>query len=214
MKRRKKYRHCRKWGNVICPVFFGLSTKISAAEEKIIREVLNQKNWREEQHCERVSRLCEAIGIAIALSPSKVIELKTAGLFHDIGKIGIDKNILNKPGKLTDIEMRNMERHPEIGYHILKSINEFSSIAEFVLCHHERIDGKGYPRNLNGDDVPIQSKIISIADSFDAMTSERSYKNKLNTNEAINEVIKHSGTQFDVDIANVFIDYILKMDRM
>ena len=133
-----------------------------------------------------------------------------AGLLHDIGKIGIDESILNKRGKLTEVEWADMRRHPEIGYHILRSVNEFAPIAEYVLHHHERVDGTGYPRQLENGKIPTQSKIISIADAYDAMTSHRPYREDLNLAEVITEFKSNAGTQFDPDILNVFIDQILK----
>lgn len=227
-----------KWGNIVFSVSFGSATKRGPSEDmkeiymlaedrmyrdklsesrsmrhetiKIIRETLFQKNKREQLHCERVSDLCEAIGTAMGFSFGEVMELKTAGLLHDIGKIGIEESLLNKVGSLSSTEWEDMERHPEIGYHILSSVNEFASIAEFVLCHHERPDGKGYPRNLQESEIPIQAKIISIADSYDAMTSERSYKNTMTKSEAIEEIIKNIGSQFDREIATVFIERVLK----
>ena len=227
-----------KWGNIIFSVSFGSATKRVLSEDmkkiymlaedhmyrdklsesrsmryetiKIIRETLFQKNKREQRHCERVSALCEAIGTAMGFPFGEVVELKTAGLLHDIGKIGIEENLLNKAGSLSSAEWEEIERHPEIGYHILSSVNEFAAIAEFVLCHHERPDGKGYPRNLQESEIPIQSKIISIADSYDAMTSERAYKNTMTKSEAIQEIRRNLGSQFDQKIATIFIEKVLK----
>ena len=133
-----------------------------------------------------------------------------AGLLHDIGKIGIDEGILNKNGRLTDAEWADMKRHPEIGYHILRSVNEFAPIAKYVLHHHERIDGTGYPRHLKDEDIPMQSKVISIADAYDAMTSHRPYREDLSLSEVVAEFKRNSGSQFDPDILKVFIDQILK----
>jgi HD-GYP domain-containing protein (c-di-GMP phosphodiesterase class II) len=133
-----------------------------------------------------------------------------AGLLHDIGKIGIDENLLNKRGKLTELEWSDMKRHPEIGYHILRSVNEFAPIAKYVLHHHERIDGKGYPRQLKDEEIPMQSKIISIADAYDAMTSHRPYREDLSLSEVVAEFKSNSGSQFDSEILKIFIDQILK----
>ncbi len=176
----------------------------------MITKTLFEKNKREQLHCERVSKLCEIIGKTLKMSPDDVNELKMAGLMHDIGKIGVDEKVLNKQDKLTEQEWVELKRHPEIGYQILRSVNEFAPIAEYVLYHHERIDGKGYPRNLKGNEILLQSKIICIADAYDAMTSERCYKNKLSQSEAIEEILKNIGTQFDADIARVFIDKVLR----
>ncbi len=227
-----------KWENIPCSVSFGLGTKTKTYEDmkkiymqaedrmyrdklaesrsmryetiRIIRETLYQKNKREQRHCERVGELCEAIGKALGFSAGEVLELKTAGLLHDIGKIGIDENILDKAGSLTSQEWEEMERHPEIGYHILSAVNEFATIAEYVLSHHERVDGKGYPRKLQLKEIPLQAKIIALADSYDAMTDERTYKKVLTKEEAIEEILKNVGTQFDADLAEVFIESVLK----
>lgn len=186
------------------------STSMRNETIKLITKTLYQKNRREQLHCERVSKLCELIGNAMRLSPDAVRELKMAGLLHDIGKIGIDESLLNKRGKLTELEWSDMKRHPEIGYHILRSVNEFAPIAKYVLHHHERIDGKGYPRQLKDDEIPIQSKIISIADAYDAMTSHRPYREDLSLSEVIAEFKSNAGSQFDPEILKIFIDQIMK----
>ncbi len=224
--------------NIICSVSFGWATKHYLKEDirkvfmqaedlmyrnklaesssmrnetiKLITKTLHQRNRREQLHCERVSKLCELIGNAMRLSPDSVRELKMAGLLHDIGKIGIDESVLNKKGKLTELEWADMKRHPEIGYHILRSVNEFAPIAQYVLHHHERMDGKGYPRQLSGDEIPLQSKIISIADAYDAMTSHRAYRGDMSLSEVIAEFKRNAGSQFDEEILKVFIDQILK----
>lgn len=186
------------------------STSMRNKTIKMITKTLFEKNKREQLHCERVSKLCEIIGKTLKMSPDDVNELKTAGLMHDIGKIGVDDKVLNKQDQLTEEEWVELKRHPEIGYQILRSVNEFAPIAEYVLYHHERIDGKGYPRSLKGNEILLQSKIICIADAYDAMTSERCYKKKLSQSEAIEEILKNSGTQFDADIARIFIDKVLR----
>ncbi len=186
------------------------STSMRNETIKLITKTLYQKNRREQLHCERVSKLCELIGNAMRLSPDSVRELKMAGLLHDIGKIGIDESLLNKRGKLTELEWSDMKRHPEIGYHILRSVNEFAPIAKYVLHHHERIDGRGYPRQLKDEEIPLQSKIISIADAYDAMTSHRPYREDLSLSEVVAEFKSNSGSQFDPEILKIFIDQILK----
>ena len=132
--------------------------------------------------------------------------LKAISVLHDIGKIAIDDQILNKPGKLNNEEWENIKRHPEIGYRILSSSPEYIQIAEDILYHHERYDGKGYPRGLKGEEIPIRARIITIADSFDAMISDRPYRKALSKQEALNEIKKCAGTQFDPKIAELFIE--------
>ncbi|HYE83390.1 MAG TPA: HD domain-containing phosphohydrolase [Clostridia bacterium] len=219
-------------------VSFGWDTKISAAQDinetlknaedymyrnklfespsirgktiKAITNSLYEKNKREEQHSQRVSYLSEAIGIAMGRGDSEVNELKTLGLLHDIGKIAIDDKILNKPGKLSMEEWNEIKRHPEIGYRILSSVNDMAEMAEFVLAHHERWDGKGYPKGLKGEEIPLQARIITIADAYDAMTSERAYRKPLTEAAAKEELVKNAGIQFDPEIVRAFIEKVLQ----
>jgi len=136
-------------------------------------------------------------------------QMKIAGLILDIGKIGIDEKILNKAGILTDVERKEIEKHPEIGWSVLSSTNEFSELAQFVLAHHERWDGGGYPNGLKGEEIPIEARIITVADAYDAMTSERSYRNGVTKEEAIKELKRCSGTHFDPEIVEVFVNQVL-----
>lgn len=126
-----------------------------------------------------------------------------------IGKIGIDEKILNKQGNLTINERSDIERHPEIGWRLLSSTNEFSQLAQFVLNHHEKWDGSGYPNGLKGEEIQLEARIIAVADAYDAMTSERSYRKELNKEEAIKELTRCSGTQFDPEIVDVFVNQVL-----
>lgn len=171
---------------------------------------LHEKNPREEQHSRRVSQLCEKMGMVLGLPEDEIKELKTVGLLHDIGKIAINEGILNKEGKLIEEEMEEIRKHPEIGYRILSTANELSEMAEYVLAHHERWDGKGYPKGLKGEEIPKQSLIISIADAYDAMISERSYRKALTKEYAINQLQKGAGKQFNPEYVTVFIEKVLK----
>jgi len=177
----------------------------------LIMNTLYEKNNREMHHSTRVSQICEAIAAKMDFDQDDINQIRLAGLMHDIGKIGIDEQILNKPGMLTSIEWLEMHRHSEIGYRILSSVNEFSEIAEHVLAHHERWDGKGYPKGLSGEEIPLKSRIIAIADSYDAMTSDRTYRKGLSIKEAAEEIKKCSGTQFDAVIAKIFVEKVLEM---
>ena len=174
---------------------------------------LHEKNKREELHSNRVSMLCESMGAAMGLPDYRIMELKTVGLFHDIGKIAIDEDILNKRDKLTDEEWEEMKRHSEIGYRILSTANEMSEMAGYVLAHHERWDGNGYPRGLKGPEIPLESRIISIADSYDAMTSESCYQDIISEEEAVIVLKNGAGVKFDPALVTVFIENVLGRTR-
>lgn len=174
-----------------------------------IINTLHEKNPREEQHSKRVSEICQKIGIALGLSEIKISKLKVIGLLHDIGKIAIEEGILNKPGKLAEHEWDEIKRHPDIGYRILSSSREMLELAEGVSAHHEKWDGTGYPKGLKGEAIPTVARIIALADSYDAMTSERPYRNPLSEEEVLSEIRKNAGTQFDPEIARIFIEKVL-----
>jgi diguanylate cyclase (GGDEF)-like protein/PAS domain S-box-containing protein len=176
-----------------------------------ILKTLHGKSEREKKHSERVGQLCESIAIAMKLDPEDVKEFRTIGLMHDIGKIAIDLSILDKPGSLDSNERAEIERHPELGYQILRSINDFAKLAEYTLSHHERWDGTGYPRKLKGVDIPLESRIIAIADAYDSMTSDRAYRKAMDKANAIEEIINGAGKQFDPDIVKIFVDNVYKM---
>ena len=143
----------------------------------------------------------------------EVKEIKLAGLMHDIGKIGISETVLNNPNRLSDEEWLEMKRHSEIGYRILSSVHEFSNIARFILEHHERIDGSGYPSGIKGDDISVQARIIAVADAYDAMISHRPYRKAMTPQEAIAELLRWSGKHFDPVIIDVFIQQVLRDDH-
>jgi diguanylate cyclase (GGDEF)-like protein len=172
---------------------------------KTILKTLHEKNPREEKHSERVSKICTKIGKQLGMNSDEINMLKAISNLHDIGKIAIDEAILNKPGKLDDKEWDAIKKHPEIGYRILAATPEYVEIAQDILSHHERYDGKGYPRGLKGEDIPLRARIISIADSYDAMISERPYRRPLTHQEAIEEIRVNLGTQFDPKLGEMFI---------
>jgi len=176
---------------------------------QIIMNALFVKSHREAQHSTRVSAICEAIAIKMQLDKQKINDIRIAGLVHDIGKIGIDEKILNKNGKLDVYERKEIEKHPETGWRILSSSNEFAELAKYILGHHERWDGNGYPNNLKGEAIPMETRVITIADAYDAMTSERSYKALMTKEEAVKEILRCSGTQFDPAIVEVFVNQVL-----
>jgi diguanylate cyclase (GGDEF)-like protein/PAS domain S-box-containing protein len=177
---------------------------------KLITSSLFEKGVNEQKHGERVAELCKLIGSALGLDSHSVHELELAGLLHDIGKIGIDESLINKPGPLDENEWHQIRRHPEIGYEILRSVHEFTTIAGYVLAHHERLDGTGYPRKLRGEDICLQARVIAVADAFDTITNHRKYKDTLAVNYAIQELKTHAGTQFDPLVAKVFVEKVLR----
>lgn len=176
--------------------------------ETIIK-ALYEKNRREEEHSTRVSNLALEMGKELKMKEDDLKELKSVGLLHDIGKIAISESILDKPGKLNEEEWEEMKKHPEIGYRILSTVTEMTRIAEYTLAHHERYDGNGYPKGLVGEQIPLVSRIISIADAYDAMASQRPYKDALSDDEIVKEFIKNAGTQFDPKLAKLFVENIL-----
>lgn len=176
---------------------------------KAIINALYMRNIREEEHSRRVSVLCESMGKALCLHEGEIEELIAVGLLHDIGKIDIDEGILNKPGKLTDDEWNQIKRHPEVGYRILSTVNDMSAMAQHVLFHHEEWDGSGYPKGSKEVEIPLQSRIIAVADAYAAMTSERSYSSALSKEAAIEQLLGNSGTQFDPELVKTFIEKVL-----
>lgn len=177
---------------------------------KTILKMLAMKDYIMEGHADRMQGYVAAIGKAEGLSESRINDLRLLAEFHDIGKIGIPENLLKKPGPLTAEEAGLMHRHPEIGYHLSKSIPELTPIADWILKHHEWWDGTGYPLGLKGTNIPIEARIVHIADAFDAMTHNRPYRKALSYNNAINELQKGVGTQFDPSLVGIFLSLLQK----
>ncbi|WP_097004473.1 HD domain-containing phosphohydrolase [Lacrimispora amygdalina] len=176
---------------------------------EIILNTLHEKNPREEQHSQRVAEICELMAKNLEMSDSDIKKIRAAGLLHDIGKIGIKEELLNKPGALTEDEFQEIRRHSEIGYRILNTAPNMSEIAEIVLCHHERWDGKGYPKGRSKTDIPLFARIITIADAYDAMTSDRSYRKALPSSYAREELIRGAGKQFDPQLVDFFVKQVM-----
>ena len=178
-----------------------------------IMTTVYEKSQETEKHAERLAELSTRTGRMLNLMEKDLGELQLLGMLHDIGKIGIDDKILNKPGKLTEEEWIVMKKHPEIGYRIARASHKLSRIADYILSHHERWDGMGYPRGLKGEDIPLLSRILSVADAYDAMTEDRIYRKALSKEEAIEEIRRNSGSQFDPLIANIFIESVLGEEK-
>lgn len=179
-----------------------------------ILTTFKENNPRERDHSNRVSHLCREIGRAMAFPEEQVNDLEILGLVHDIGKIAISDTIINKQTKLTESEWNEIRRHPEIGYRILCSAANMQEIAEYVLYHHERWDGAGYPKAARGEEIPIASRILAVADAYDAMTSERPYHKPMSVGRAADEILSGAGKQFDPEVVRVFVEDVLGKRRL
>ena len=173
-----------------------------------LRYTVEAKDPYTSGHSIRVAKYSELIGKYLNLSDQDLKTLHVGGLFHDIGKIGIPDSILLKESSLTNDEYSQIKNHPSIGAHILCNAKIFQNIIPIVKHHHERYDGTGYPSQLKGDDIPYLVRITTIADSFDAMSSKRNYRNELSPEHIIEEIQRNKGTQFDPEIADVFLDIL------
>ena len=177
-----------------------------------LRYTVEVKDSYTRGHSDRVSEYSVLLGKHLGLPQTDLDTLRVGGLFHDIGKIGVPDAILQKNGRLDDDEYSQIKQHPNIGIHILSHAKIFQNILPIVEHHHEKFDGTGYPGRLAGNDIPYLARIAAVADSFDAMASKRAYRNSLPLNVIIDEFERCKGTQFDPEIANVFLD-ILKNHR-
>jgi len=176
-----------------------------------VLKTLHEKNPQEELHSHRVSFISGKICEELKFSEHEKKRVKLAALMHDIGKITISEGILNKSSSLTNKEWLEIKKHPENGFRILNTSLDTLEIANAVLSHHERWDGKGYPKGISNDTIPFMSRIIAVADTFDAITSKRSYKKSVPMSDAIEEIKRCSGSQFDPFIVDAFLSYVDKM---
>ena len=175
-----------------------------------LRYTVEAKDKYTRGHSDRVSAFSTLIGQKLGLSAEDIKTLEIGGLFHDIGKIGVPDSIIQKTDKLTDDEYSQIKNHPSIGAHILSNATIFKNIIPIVKHHHERYDGHGYPSQLKGTDIPYLARITSIADSFDAMTSKRTYRDSLPLEVVKSEFKNNKGTQFDHEITDVVLDILNK----
>ena len=180
--------------------------KMQAIE--IIRRTVDAKDSYTRGHSDRVSKYSVLIGESLGLNSSELELLRIGGLFHDIGKIGIPDRVLLKEGKLTDEEYDEIKKHPSIGAHIIENSEVFNELIPIVLHHHEKYNGTGYPDKLKENDIPRLARIVAVADTFDAMTSKRSYRDPLPLDVVINEIKRCSGTQFDPYVAETFLNIL------
>lgn len=235
---RKIFKQCRNYKHDLIDVSISLGSSITdnlnksiydalkEADDKVYRQKLLQKNslsssmmyslqmglqtksLETEEHTDRVLEHSLAIGERLYLPMSVMDELTLVAKLHDIGKIGISEDILLKQGKLTDDEFEIVKTHAEKGYRIIKASNQLDNVAKGVLTHHERWDGKGYPLELKGEGIPLIARIVSVADSYDAMINNAIYKKTLSKEEAIEEMKRCAGKQFDPNIVKIFVEYL------
>lgn len=172
---------------------------------ELLADVVDKRDPYTASHSSRVAAYAEQIGSEMGLPYERVEALRMAGMVHDVGKVAITNDILQKPGRLLDSEFNQMKTHPETGYNILCPLDIYKDLLLYVLYHHERMDGKGYPKGLAGQHIPLGARILAVADSFDAMTSDRPYRSAMSGEEAINELINNSGKQFDSEVVKAFL---------
>ena len=171
-------------------------------------KALSERDYETEEHVKRMKDYATLLGVQLDLPESQVDDLSLLATLHDIGKIAIADNIILKPGKLTSEEFEAVKKHPEIGFRIATSSQELAPIADAILYHHEWWNGTGYPKGLKGEDIPLLARIISVVDSYDAMTSDRPYRKAMSQEAAMQELRLFAGKQFDPDIVEKFIDII------
>ncbi len=187
------------------------STKLMERQNEVLSEsikalaaAMDAKEHFTARHCERMISITLLIADAIGVSAADRATLEIAAYMHDIGKIGVAESVLTKPGRLSDSEWAQIRSHPDTGYNILSNIEELSELARVIRHHHERVDGTGYPDGLSGDSIPLLSRILAVADAFDAMTSDRPYRLAMSDDEAFAQLQAGAGTQFDARVVDVF----------
>ncbi len=178
-------------------MFIGTIRALSAA--------IDAKDRYTQGHSERVALMGSRLAAALGMSDEQVERVRIAGLVHDVGKIGVPEAVLCKPGRLTDEEFAQIKRHPVIGHTILQDIGPLAEMLPGVLYHHERWDGRGYPEGLGGADIPRLGRLLAVADAFDAMSSNRSYRSALPREKVLREIAECAGTQFDPELAKIFV---------
>lgn len=172
----------------------------------VLLKTLEARDLITESHSKRLQKLVIALAQALGLPQRKATDLRLLAMFHDIGKIGVPDSILFKPGPLTPREAAEMRRHCENGYQIAKSARELAHIADWILKHHEWWNGEGYPLGLKGEEIPLECRILSVCDAYEAMVSDRPYRKAMTHREALTELLRCAGTQFDPCIVAKFLE--------
>jgi len=184
---------------------FSEQRKMFIGTLEAVSTALDAKDRYTHGHSERVAHLAVQLARAIGIDEEEVERIHIAGLVHDVGKIGVPEAVLCKTGKLTAEEYDQIKKHPRIGYNILKGIPKMEDVLDGVLYHHERWDGRGYPDKLSGENIPLYGRILGVADTFDAMSSTRSYRRAMPRPQVLEEILKCSGTQFDPELTGPFV---------
>lgn len=179
-----------------------------------MRKLVDAKDLYTRGHSDRVSFYAVALAKQIHADDQLIHRIRTAGLLHDIGKIGVSDAILSKPAKLTEEEFASIKKHPAIGADILSCMDMFCTVGNIVCAHHERYDGTGYPNRLKGEEIPLEARIITIADSFDAMMSDRHYRKKLSFAQAVDQLEEGKGSQFDARLVEGFREVLKNYDAI
>ncbi len=172
---------------------------------RLLLTMLHEKSADTQEHSDRMARHCRWIAEKLGLTDEAINDLLLLAMLHDIGKVGIPDAILNKPGPLTPEERNVIQTHPAIGHRIAKTVPELSQVADYIFAHHEHWDGGGYPRGLRGAEIPIASRIIAVVDAYDVMFSGRNYRAARTQDEAIAELERCAGTQFDPEIVGIYV---------
>jgi diguanylate cyclase (GGDEF)-like protein len=183
-------------------------TRLVGAVVEVLSSALEIRDRMTHRHARRVARMSAFVARELRMPESQVLEVEYAAELHDIGKIGVADEILRKAGRLEPEEWLEMKRHCELGYEILKGIDFLAQAAEIVYAHHERFDGTGYPRGLKGNEIPMGARVFGVVDAFDAMTSRRPYREAMTQEDALEEVMRHSGAQFDPQVVSAFLKMI------
>jgi diguanylate cyclase (GGDEF)-like protein/putative nucleotidyltransferase with HDIG domain len=183
----------------------GGDNRLSSAVVEVLSTALDIRDKMTHRHARRVARMAAAVAREMGLDKQQVLEIEYAAALHDIGKIGVADSILRKAAPLDADEWRDMRRHSELGYEILKGIDFLSEAAEIVWAHHERYDGKGYPRGLAGEEIPLGARVFGVVDAYDAMTSRRPYRQAMSREQACIEIARNATTQFDRAVVESFL---------